>query len=812
MQRINMQNYSIENNNNKYTLNKMKKALLSLLLAIVSLPVAFCQDYDGWHIETTNVTACGSYTWSVNHETYTRDTGVVVMDDTVLYVLALTMSEGVVDTVTPLEMSGNCNVKWNKKLWKIAGTYIDTIHTESGCDTVKKITVTLSMRDSSKVINKVACDSFYTAWDSVLYTSFDDTLDFVTPEGCVRHDTLKLTMYHSYVAPMETADTTCSYRWRNRTITDTLIHYDTLQTVKGHCDSILSIKVNLSNHININIDTTVCDRYMSPWNEAYTADTTMAHSDTAGNCITTHNLTLVVNNSFNDTAYARANVRDVTAGCFFVWGDSTLTDTNQLIHLATLPNATVGHCDSLAAIRIIAYTHINHDTAVVTACGDENYRYTWRNAPRNAGTYVDSTFDSAANCMNYYHLDLTITATKDTLVSPSRNCEFVKFKPRYGNVFNTDGSLRPAKEYKFSLADTVAATNITFVDATEYNTNSQETYHTNVYTFEINPSDSVYHIHPNSKCRVNYNLTLTIKKPIELNRAAADDTVACDRFSYHLGTSDFVFDTTNGVSYDTTLYVHAGSQRAYSTCRDSIGHLILTLKHSTFEDTTVVACDSYLWPFNDSVYSVSGNIARNLRDTAGNNVLNADGCPIKGRLLLTINKTPQVTIGGNWLLKPGQSTTLRANSNLSGVTYDWYLGTNTTPESNHTDTLVVTAPTNSEQNIDVRLATTKSYGGNNNCVANNWITITTSFTGIDDVENVDVNIYPNPAARIVNLSGSEVLSQVVIYNAIGQQVLLRKGDSNTMQLDLGALATGQYTMRILTANGNEVNRKLIVSK
>ena len=129
MQRINMQNYSIENNNNKYTLNKMKKALLSLLLAIVSLPVAFCQDYDGWHIETTNVTACGSYTWSVNHETYTCDTGVVVMDDTVLYVLALTMSEGVVDTVTPLEMSGNCNVKWNKKLWKIAGTYIDTIHT-----------------------------------------------------------------------------------------------------------------------------------------------------------------------------------------------------------------------------------------------------------------------------------------------------------------------------------------------------------------------------------------------------------------------------------------------------------------------------------------------------------------------------------------------------------------------------------------------------------------------------------------------------------------------------------------------------------
>ena len=791
----------------------MKKALLSLLLAIVSLPVAFCQDYDGWHIETTNVTACGSYTWSVNHQTYTRDTGVVVMGDSVLYVLALTMSEGVVDTNNALALSGNCNVKWNNKLWKIAGTYIDTIHTESGCDTVKKISVTLSMRDSSKVINKTACDSFYTAWDEVIYTSFDDTLSFTTPEGCVRHDTLKLTMYQSYTAPMATADTTCSYRWRNMTITDTLIHYDTLKTVKGRCDSILSIKVNLSYHIDINIDTTVCDRYVSPWTTAYTADTTMAHADTnTAGCITTHNLTLVVNNSFNDTAYARTNVRDVTAGCFFVWGDSTLTDTNQLIHLTTLPNATVGHCDSLAAIRIIAYTHINHDTAVVEACGDTNYRYTWRNAPRTAGTYVDSTFDSAANCMNYYHLDLTIATEKDTLVSPTRNCEFVKYKPKYGNTFYNDGSLRPAKEYKFFLADTTGATSITTADATEYNSNTQETYHTPVYTFVINPSDSVYHIHPSSKCRVNYKLNLTIKKPIELNRAAVNDTIACDRFSYHLGTNDFVFDTTRGTSFDTIIHVHAGNQRAYNTCRDSIGHLVLTLKHSTFEDTTVVACDSYLWPFNDSVYSISGNIARNLKDDEGNNVLNADGCPIKGRLLLTINKTPQVTINGSWLLKPGQSTTLRANSDIAGVTYDWYLGTNTTPESNHTDTLVVTAPANSDQNIDVRLATTKTYAGNNTCAANNWLTITTAFTGIDDVENVDVNIYPNPAVRIVNLSASETLSQVVIYNAIGQQVLLRQGDSTSMQLDLGTLATGQYTMRILTANGNEVNRKLIVSK
>ena len=53
---------------------------------------------------------------------------------------------------------------------------------------------------------------------------------------------------------------------------------------------------------------------------------------------------------------------------------------------------------------------------------------------------------------------------------------------------------------------------------------------------------------------------------------------------------------------------------------------------------------------------------------------------------------------------------------------------------------------------------------------------------------------------------------MVIYNAIGQQVLTRTVNANATQLDLGNLAIGTYTMAILSANGDQATRKFIVNK
>ena len=103
---------------------------------------------------------------------------------------------------------------------------------------------------------------------------------------------------------------------------------------------------------------------------------------------------------------------------------------------------------------------------------------------------------------------------------------------------------------------------------------------------------------------------------------------------------------------------------------------------------------------------------------------------------------------------------------------------------NHTATLTVEP--NGMENVDVRLETTKAYS-QLNCTTNNWITVTTNL-GIDDVENIHVNIYPNPTSRILNLESADGIAEVVVYNMLGQQVMRQQGNGEHIQLDLGTLA------------------------
>lgn len=765
----------------------MKKVFFGLLLAIICVP-AFAQYYAGHEIKHIEKTICSPYRWDLTGETYTRDTTVMRIANDTIFILDLTFRTSVtVDS----NITANCVYVWRDSLvWKTAGLHSAVISDPSGCDSIYNFTLTLTGIDSSKVITRV-CDKYRSAWGEIFTSDTIIDTTYTTAEGCQRNDTLHLTVYHSILMPLATADTTCNYRWRGKTLTTSDTYYDTLKTRVGRCDSILGIQVTLSNHIALNIDTTVCDRYVSPWRQTYTASASFSHDDTVGNCVTTTSVNLTVNRSYTDTAAARTNVRDVTAGCFFVWGDSTLTDTTQAIHLATLKR--VNKCDSIAAIRIIAYTHENHDTSVVAACGDDSYRYTWRGNTYTTGQYTVSEEDAALSCTKYYHLDLTISAEKDTLVKPAAACASVSFRTSTGHTASQPASLR----YSFTPADTIRATSFTKrID------NGAYVY--DIITRVAPDGDTIYDVNPITKCKRNYTVNISVKDPKSLYRAKNDSIVACDQYSYKIA-SNRTFTFTNNT--DTIIRVSSG-QRSFVVCQDSIGHLILTLNRSSYEDTTVVACDSYLWPFNDTVYTRDITVSRVKKDSVGKNILNDDNCPINGRLYLTINKTPVATISGNWLLNPGESTVLHANCATAGVTYAWYRSDTPTVET--ADSIMITAPANGD-NIDVQLVTTSSIAPSY-CAAYNWITIASLNLGIEEAETVNVNIYPNPTSRIVNLKSEEAIGHVIVYNAIGQRIIDRNGEGQLMQLDLTNLASGHYTMNITTESGAQVNRKLIVSK
>jgi hypothetical protein len=65
---------------------------------------------------------------------------------------------------------------------------------------------------------------------------------------------------------------------------------------------------------------------------------------------------------------------------------------------------------------------------------------------------------------------------------------------------------------------------------------------------------------------------------------------------------------------------------------------------------------------------------------------------------------------------------------------------------------------------------------------------------------------------MLNVKSTSGVEEVVIYNALGQQVLRQDGNGELMQLDLGRLASGNYLMRITGTTGEQATRKINISK
>ena len=72
-----------------------------------------------------------------------------------------------------------------------------------------------------------------------------------------------------------------------------------------------------------------------------------------------------------------------------------------------------------------------------------------------------------------------------------------------------------------------------------------------------------------------------------------------------------------------------------------------------------------------------------------------------------------------------------------------------------------------------------------------------------------VKVYPNPASDVVNVQANEVLSGVVIYNLLGQEVLRQSANADTVQLNISSLPQATYIMQASTANGGAATFKIV---
>lgn len=76
--------------------------------------------------------------------------------------------------------------------------------------------------------------------------------------------------------------------------------------------------------------------------------------------------------------------------------------------------------------------------------------------------------------------------------------------------------------------------------------------------------------------------------------------------------------------------------------------------------------------------------------------------------------------------------------------------------------------------------------------------------GINEIDNsVSVIVYPNPSNNnFFNISSSETIKVIELYNVVGQQVIQKEGNKTDKQIrvETGSLAKGIYTVKVLFDN------------
>ncbi|PLX08848.1 MAG: hypothetical protein C0598_12095 [Marinilabiliales bacterium] len=81
--------------------------------------------------------------------------------------------------------------------------------------------------------------------------------------------------------------------------------------------------------------------------------------------------------------------------------------------------------------------------------------------------------------------------------------------------------------------------------------------------------------------------------------------------------------------------------------------------------------------------------------------------------------------------------------------------------------------------------------------------------GVDETDEIKVDVYPNPASDIININ-SKRGGQIVIYSANGQKVMVSELKEGNNVVNINDINTGIYVLEINFPNAKSVTKKLIV--
>ena len=81
------------------------------------------------------------------------------------------------------------------------------------------------------------------------------------------------------------------------------------------------------------------------------------------------------------------------------------------------------------------------------------------------------------------------------------------------------------------------------------------------------------------------------------------------------------------------------------------------------------------------------------------------------------------------------------------------------------------------------------------------------LTGIENVENATISVYPNPFNDVLSLSGVASNSTIQIFSVDGKNVY--QGNATSSTLNTSNLSAGVYMLSIIEPNGNRQVQKIV---
>jgi hypothetical protein len=532
--------------------------------------------------------------------------------------LVLNVNTAVTSTQTIAICNSQLPYTWNGKQYNAAGTYMDTLLSASGCDSIVTLTLNVSLAVTGSQAIAICSSQLPYLWNGKSLNAagtYKDTLTSAT--GCDSIATLVLNI-NAAITGTETINICNSqlpYTWNSKQYSAAGTYKDTLLSATG-CDSIATLVLNVNAAVTGTETVHICNSQLPyTWNsKQYSVAGT--YKDTlisVTGCDSIATLVLTVNASVTSTQ----TINVCNSQLPYLWNGKSLSAAGT--YKDTLSGAS--GCDSITTLVLNINAAVT-GSQTVAICSSQ-LPYLWNGKQYSAaGTYKD-TLASASGCDSIATLVLNVKAA----VTDTQTITICNSQLPYtwnGKQYNAAGAYKDTLISAFgcdSIATLVLNVNAA-VTSTENITicNNQLPYTWNGKQYKaagtykdtlLNASgcDSV------ATLILNVNPVLTSSQPV---------TICNNQLPY----------TWNGKQY-TTAGTYTTKLTSIAGC-DSIVTLILTVKSSFTSTEDVSTCaGSYTLP-NGTIATTNG--------VYKSAFVSISGCDSIVITHLTLNTSPKLVV------------------------------------------------------------------------------------------------------------------------------------------------------------------------